>query len=395
MGEPPLHTRIQRRCRMIKNQRAVWFLLFALPFADCANDNSGGPSGADTNSIHDTETETDAVAQMKCAAGYTCFAEPEANVVWVMKDDGNGNGLNCQNTCAEALSPSCVYYACDEGRTIVYKDIESFQNVAAGLGFKCREGGCWDSVAPGEGMYMVSIATDEADGSKACYFPDENEHTCSSHPGNANCYGERYSLVCPCVVKPLDEACEWDCPPNNRTRAVWKTAGTSCLERINYWRKKACEDGWVECPPAGLPPMVECTACHECANSEAQWDSANGGHSSFTRCGEFAQGEGGGATCADVIDGFVSERAPDEHGIIRCTGHCGPIVAHGCHTFHWGKAADSGFHTLNWGNCDAATCQDYCSNNPVDCFTHDTSPSMTCDDPDVDNELGPQGLPCQ
>ena len=32
-----------------------------------------------------------------------------------------------------------------------------------------------------------------------------------------------------------------------------------------------------------------------------------------------SKGEGGGQTCADVIDAFVSERAPDENGIVRCT----------------------------------------------------------------------------
>ena len=60
----------------------------------------------------------------------------------------------------------------------------------------------------------------------------------------------------------------------------------------------------MECPPAGLPPMAECTACHECSNSEADYDQANEAHASFGRCGESAQGEGGGATCADVIDAF-------------------------------------------------------------------------------------------
>ena len=39
--------------------------------------------------------------------------------------------------------------------------------------------------------------------------------------------------------------------------------------------------------------MTECVACHECANSESDYDSEFGAHSSFTRCGERSQGQGG------------------------------------------------------------------------------------------------------
>ncbi len=324
-------------------------------------------------------------SEIKCADGYTCYDEPGADVVWVMKDDGNIYGPTCKEQCENALSQNSAYHACDHGRAIAHTDMNGFADIAAGLGFTCRRGGCWGSVAPSTGQYLVSIDTDE-NGSKTCYFPDETSHSCDTAPGNANCWGERYSAVCPCVAKPLDEACEWECPPHNTTRASWNTNGTSCLERINYWRKKACEDGWVECPPAGLPPMVECTACHECANSEAAYDKQNGAHASFRRCGERVQGEGGGATCADVIDAFVSERAPDSEGIMRCEGHCGPIVKHGCQTFHWGKDRSSGFHTLNWRSCNVEQCQGYCDDNPGECFTHETSPSMQCE---TDNNISP------
>ena len=330
---------------------------------------------------------------VKCAAGYTCYDEPDTDVIWVMKNDGNVNGPTCKSVCEAALSQNCDFYACNAGQPVAHTDIASFAHIAEGLGFECREGGCWWPEAPGEGLYLVSIETD-ANGTKSCFFPTEATLSCSSHPGNANCYGERYASVCPCVTKPLDEACTWECPPNHSTRAVWKTSGTSCVERINYWRRRACEEGWVECPPAGLPPMVECTACHECANSEAEYDADNGAHASFGRCGEMVQGEGGGATCADVIDAFVSERAPDEEGVMRCTGHCGPIVAHGCQTFFWGKDRDSGFHTLNWRSCNVEQCQSYCSENPGACFTHDTSPSLTCDDPTLDAEPNPAVLMC-
>ena len=330
----------------------------------------------------------------KCKEGYTCWPDPDNDVVWVMKNDGNVNGPSCKSVCEGGLDDNCEFNACDHGRPIAYPDMASFAPVAEGMGFNCREGGCWDSEAPAEGLYLVSIEQAE-DGSRSCYFPTETTSSCDTHPGNANCFGERYAAVCPCVPKELDQACEWECPPNNTTRATWKTDGTSCLERINYWRARACEEGWVECPPAGLPPMVECTACHECANSEAQYDSENGAHASFGRCGERVQGEGGGATCADVIDSFISERAPDENGVMRCQGHCGPIVASGCQTFFWGKARDSNFHTLNWRSCNVDTCTSYCADNPGECFTHETSPDpTTCDDPDLGATANPSIAAC-
>ncbi len=364
--------------------------------AGCGKPAADDPEGTSSGTDGGTDAGPASVTKsgVKCAAGYTCYDGPDSDVVWVMKNSGNVNGPNCQAVCADGLGQNCSYRACDDGRPVEHKDMAAFAGIAAGLGFSCREGGCWDSEAPASGLHLVSIAT-ESDGSKACYFPTETKLSCSADPGNANCFGERYAAVCPCVPKALDEACEYECAPYNTTRAVWKTSGTSCLERINYWRKKACEDGWVECPPAGLPPMVECTACHECTNSQAETDSKNGAHASFTRCGDNVQGEGGGATCADVIDAFVSERAPDEKGVMRCTGHCGPIVAPGCQAFSWGKARGSDFTTLDWGTCGASACEDYCKNHPGDCFTHATSPSLECDDPNVGSEPGPQVLVCQ
>jgi hypothetical protein len=352
-----------------------------------AKGDGGGPS----NSIG---KETTTPGGIKCAAGYTCTqaSGKGRDVVWVMKNDGNVNGPNCQQVCEQALPNNCAYHACDEGRAVEYPDLDSFKPLATELGFKCKKGDCWPE-APGEGMYMVSIKTDDS-GTKSCYFPDEKTLSCSNNPGNANCFGERYALVCPCVTKPLNEACQATCPPYNTTRAVWKTEGTSCLERINYWRKRACEEGWVECPPAGLPPMVECTACHACTNSEAAHDAKNGAHASFTRCGENAQGEGGGANCAAVIDGFVSERAPDKNGIMRCEGHCGPILAPGCRSVAWGRDKTSGFHTLNWGGCNAEKCQAYCNANAGACYTVETSPSLQCEVPGK-GEANPVPMSCK
>ena len=146
--------------------------------------------------------------------------------------------------------------------------------------------------------------------------------------------------------------------------------GTSCIDRVNYWRKRACDEGWAECPPQGLPPMTECTCCHECANSQSHYDSENSAHASFTQCGEMSQGSGVGANCKSVIDGFVSERAMAADGVMRCQGHCGPILEHGCNTFFWGRYKR--WHTLNWGSCPKDRCDEYCANpNRKECFSSD------------------------
>lgn len=368
---------------------AALALTSAVTFSACSCERNPGGGNVDAG-----QQGTQTASGRLCAAGFRCVDSDDPDVVWVMREAGNVNGPTCTEVCRAALPDNCAYYACDAGRAVEYPDIESFAPVAEGLGFTCRQGGCWWPDAPGEGMYLVSINVDE-DGTRSCFFPTETQLSCDTHPGNANCFGERYASVCPCTARPLDEACNWECPPQDTTRATWRTEGTSCLARINYWRRRACEEGWVECPPAGLPPMVECTACHECANSEAEHDQANGAHSSFTRCGENAQGEGGGATCAAVIDSFVAERAPDENGVMRCQGHCGPILRPGCQSFSWGKDRDTGFHTLNWGNCNAERCQTYCDDNPDSCFTHETSPSLTCDDPDTGAEPNPTVLACE
>ena len=366
--------------------------LFAPGCSGCSDEGGNGTRDAGPGEIDAGPTMT--AGGLICAAGYRCADDVDTDIVWVMREAGNVNGPTCANVCRDALPDNCAFHACDAGRAVDYPDREAFAPLADALDFECRPGGCWDSVAPGTGMYLVSRNVAE-DGTRSCYFPDETTLSCDTHPGNANCFGERYSVVCPCVARPLDEACTYECGPHNTTRAVWKTEGTSCLERINYWRHRACEEGWVECPPAGLPPMVECTACHECANSESAHDQDNGAHSSFTRCGENAQGQGGGATCADVIDSFVSERAPDEDGVMRCQGHCGPILRPGCQSFSWGRDRDTGFHTLNWGACNADKCETYCSENPDDCYTVDTSPSGECDDPDVGAGENPVVAACE
>lgn len=308
-----------------------------------------------------------------CNDGYSCYSDNANDLVWVKLDAGNVNGPSCQNVCEGALNQNDDYYSCQRDvPTALINSNEKLMPIADSMGFVCKDTpGCFDNSWDGLAVVTLGDIT-----SKSCLFPTADTLSCTNAIGNQNCFGERYSQICPCRTKALDEACVWDAPDNRPTTAVWGDyeTGTSCLDRINYWRLRACDEGWVECPPAGLPPMTECTCCHECANSQAEYDTANGAHASFKRCGDMSQGEGGGSTCANVIDSFVSERTPDADGVWRCEGHCGPIVKAGCQTFFWGRAESSAKHTLNWRTCNPDTCQAYCD-NPSDnaCFKLDDS----------------------
>ena len=100
-----------------------------------------------------------------------------------MKNNGNVNGPSCSNVCSTALCGSGTFHNCDSGRPVgfsvgnlfylmyplllapiylisqVLKDISAFAAVAKGLGFTCKKGGCWSGVAPGTGLMLVSIKT--------------------------------------------------------------------------------------------------------------------------------------------------------------------------------------------------------------------------------------------
>lgn len=317
-----------------------------------------------------------------CSEGYTCASDPTTpGLVWVMRNAGNVNGPTCKKVCEDALlhTPN-VYHACNSSAR-TFRDAASFAPIASSLGFTCERGACFDGKAPGVGLQLVSI---KGNLTRKCYYPEEMTFSCTTHPGNANCFGERYSSICPCTAVPLENACTWSCP-NSPATPKFPTNGataTSCIDRINYWRKRACDEGWVECPPAGLPPMTECTGCNRCANSQALYDNKHGGHKSFRRCGERVQGVGFHENCAKVIDSFISERA-NVSGVMRCQGHCGPIVKHGCQTFSFGHSDGTtsppsarGTYVLNWRSCNKEVCEGYC-NNPTsnECFSTPVSPS--------------------
>jgi len=191
------------------------------------------------------------------------------------------------------------------------------------------------------------------------------------------------------TLAPLPvRACDTSCP--ERKYEDFDLTCSSCLCRINYWRKKACDEGWPECPkPCSLPPMTECPAadCHLCANSQSEHDFLTKPHNTNQRCGWASQGQATGPNCASVIDQFVAERTPGS--TTPCSGHCGPIFRQYCTEFSWGKNKDEnyhnrpgfGFHSLNWHKskrgCNEGgskgKCTDFCEANPDKCFTVSTS----------------------
>lgn len=108
-----------------------------------------------------------------------------------MKLDGNTNGPSCKTVCENALgAESSSFYSCDK-TVATLPNATTFAPIAASLGFRCTPGSCWNSVAPGEGLQLVSIALANATGpgllpSRECYFPTEPTFNCTNNPGNAN-----------------------------------------------------------------------------------------------------------------------------------------------------------------------------------------------------------------
>merc|ERR1711991_1198215 len=73
------------------------------------------------------------------------------------------------------------------------------------------------------------------------------------------------------------------------------------------------------------------------------------------------------------------------NGVMRCQGHCGPILKSGCQTFFFGHSdggvnedtSTAGTYVLNWRSC-GSKCESYC-NNPTSngCFTTAASPNAS------------------
>merc|ERR1719384_1349981 len=96
-------------------------------------------------------------AQIVCEEGYTCFEDPNNDIVWVKKDAGNVNGPTCQRVCEAALINTVgIYHTCDRTRPVIH-DKDSFEYIATGLNFTCNKGGgCWDLISPFKGLVSVT-----------------------------------------------------------------------------------------------------------------------------------------------------------------------------------------------------------------------------------------------
>ena len=257
---------------------------------------------------------------LECEEGYDCYTDPTTNVVWVRKHTASSSGPTCKQVCEQSLFNNNEFYTCDITQQL-YHNYDSFKSIADGLNFTCKTGNCGGTTGAKQIRVSRGLATGDE---KECFFPRDDitgTFSCDSHPGNANCFGRRYTLICPCVSKPLHQACSWTTPPYYPVEfgLDWGERGAnvnnaSCLDRINWWRKKACDEGWPECPKQvsnilpyiisyinptmlilykGLPPMTECICGHRCANSQSEYDRQFGAHKSFKRCA-IANSQGSG-----------------------------------------------------------------------------------------------------
>ena len=313
-----------------------------------------------------------------CADGFTCW-DDGAGTIWVKRDAG-ARGWSCAATCEHALCGTGDFHVCDHNR-VLPRTLDEFEPIYTGLGVECREHTCPWYIA-----HAAAIQHNNGAGSKPmCPLPDSDEHAkvdCFKDMGNANCASARYSFACPCIARELENACFWpDTSAIQPTIAAWPTEEEvdegGCLARVNYWRKRACDEGWPECPPCGLPPMSECVGCHECMNTKADtnfdsFDAGTGYHASNGRCGGSNENNGGGsqASCGAWIDNFLRNAEGN------CHTHCNQFLAEGCTTMKWGKKPDNNRHTLQFYNCNEETCSDYCdSPNPeYPCYRVANSP---------------------
>ena len=79
-------------------------------------------------------------AELICDEEYTCYEDPDQDIVWVATRDAITFGTSCKSICENALlNNDGIFHSCDNDIPI-FHDIESFSNISAGLNFTCIEG---------------------------------------------------------------------------------------------------------------------------------------------------------------------------------------------------------------------------------------------------------------
>jgi hypothetical protein len=134
-----------------------------------------------------------------------CWTDQETGILWAY---GVG-GEDCHSTCSLAgAAPSDLM--CDVNSPItggfeqVSQIMTNFDNPYNDNDveeFSCTTGTCWG----GETWRQIAIHEYSSD----CYVPTSEQYTCDAKFGNANCLGQRFNQVCPCI-----SGCSWAAGPS-------------------------------------------------------------------------------------------------------------------------------------------------------------------------------------
>lgn len=174
---------------------------------------------------HQRRTATD------CADGYTCYEDTSTTgLVWA-KQDAIQLWASCEDVCADALGGD---YACRSGVTSFTSDVD-FSTVADGMGLNCDSGNyqCWggSSFPEASGLMLVTAGTDAT---KNCYYPTEATLSCTQMPKGGNCFGERYSVICPCENGSTPS-------PSAQTTDAPTDAPTATVDEVGFPEPELCD----------------------------------------------------------------------------------------------------------------------------------------------------------
>ena len=79
-------------------------------------------------------------AEIICEEEYNCYEDTSRDIVWVTKIGAVLYNPKCKGICENALlNNQDIFHSCDDTITM-FHDIESFSEIAAGLGFTCTTG---------------------------------------------------------------------------------------------------------------------------------------------------------------------------------------------------------------------------------------------------------------
>lgn len=129
-----------------------------------------------------------------------CHHDSSSGILWVTGLGGPW-AQTCNEVCGLAGATQTSYHCDSSVRISSYSEVSELLHEFGG--FECQPGNCFDGKSPAEFNGAVySLA------SNRCYFPDgSKEYSCDAKCGNANCFGDRFSQMCPC--RSVDPTQRW------------------------------------------------------------------------------------------------------------------------------------------------------------------------------------------